>query len=101
MLRAAFQVLGEIGIHVEMVTLLFGNESCAPGTPRSRLAGKDLLAPSMSALLPDPHLNTREARAIAAAAITCLQAATKEWMRLGAGLDQFDLDDAAVQVIRY
>ncbi|WP_158647703.1 hypothetical protein [Actinoplanes sp. ATCC 53533] len=43
-LRAAFQSLEEIGMtpeaRLEFITLLFGNESCAPGTPRSKPAGK-------------------------------------------------------------
>lgn len=36
----------------------------------------------------------------AAAAITCLQAVTEEWMRLGGEADQFGLYDAAVQASR-
>jgi hypothetical protein len=41
-----------------------------------------------------------QARAIAAAPITCLQAANEEWVRLGGQADLLDLYDAAVQAIR-
>ncbi|MFE9650280.1 hypothetical protein ACFYO0_40490 [Streptomyces sp. NPDC006365] len=50
--------------------------------------------------LPDSDRRALQARAIAAAAITCLQAAHEEWMRLGGRVDVFDLYDAAVQAIR-
>ena len=103
-LRAAFQVLGEIDMsaerQLEMVTLLFGNESLRAGHAEKQARWQDLLAPLIEPRLPDSDRRALEARAIAAAAITCLQAATEEWMRLGGQADQFDLYDTAVRAIR-
>ena len=96
-LRAAFQVLGEIDM---MVTLLFGNESLRAGHAEKQARWQELLSPLIEPRLPDSEHRALQARAIAAAAITCLQAATEEWMRLGGKADQFDLYDTAVQAIR-
>jgi hypothetical protein len=51
-------------------------------------------------LVVDSDRRTLQARAIAAAAIICLQAANEEWVRLGGQVDLFDLYDTAVQAIR-
>ena len=59
-----------------------------------------LLAPQIEQRLPLSDHRSLEARAIAAAAITCLQAATEEWSRLGGRADLFDLYDAAVRAVR-
>ena len=83
-----------------MITLLFGNESLRAGHAEKQARWQDLLAPLIEPRLPDSDRRTLQARAIAAAAITCLQAATEEWMRLGGRVDQFDLYDTAVQAIR-
>jgi AcrR family transcriptional regulator len=103
-LRSAFQVLEEIEItaerRLEMVTLLFGNETLRAGHAEKQARWQDLLAPLIEPRLPDSDRRALEARAIAAAAITCLQAATEEWMRLGGRVDQFDLYDTAVRAIR-
>ncbi|MGP4006102.1 TetR/AcrR family transcriptional regulator [Streptomyces sp. 4N124] len=103
-LRAAFQVLEEIDLtaerRLEMTTLLFGNESLRAGHAEKQARWQDLFAPLIEPRLPDSDHRALQARAIAAAAITCLQAATEEWMRLGGQVDQFDLYDAAVQAIR-
>ena len=103
-LRAAFQVLEEIDMsaerQLEMVTLLFGNESLRAGHAEKQARWQDLFAPLIEPRLPDSERRALQARAIAAAAITCLQAATEEWMRLGGRVDQFDLYDAAVRAIR-
>ena len=103
-LRAAFQVLEEIDLtaerRLEMITLLFGNESLRAGHAEKQARWQDLLAPLIEPRLPDSERRAHEARAIAAAAITCLQAATEEWMRLGGKADQFDLYDTAVRAIR-
>jgi AcrR family transcriptional regulator len=103
-LRAAFQVLGEIDLtaerRLEMVTLLFGNESLRAGHAEKQARWQDLLAPLIEPRLPHSERRTLQARAIAAAAITCLQTATEEWMRLGGRVDHFDLYDAAVRAIR-
>jgi AcrR family transcriptional regulator len=103
-LRAAFQVLEEIEMtaerRLEMTTLLFGNESLRAGHAEKQARWQDLLAPLIEPRLPDSDHRTLQARAIAAAAITCLQAATEEWMRRGGQVDQFDLYDAAVRAIR-
>ena len=103
-LRAAFQVLEEIEItaerRLEMVTLLFGNETLRAGHAEKQARWQDLLAPLIEPRLPGSDHRALEARAIAAAAITCLQAATEEWMRLGGRGDQFGLYDTAVRAIR-
>jgi len=103
-LRAAFQVLGEIDMsaerQLEMVTLLFGNESLRAGHAEKQARWQELLSPLIEPRLPDSEHRVLQARAIAATAITCLQAATEEWMRLGGKADQFDLYDTAVQAIR-
>ncbi|NIK58426.1 TetR/AcrR family transcriptional regulator [Kribbella shirazensis] len=103
-LRAAFQVLEEIETtaerRLELITLLFGNESLRAGHAEKQARWQDLLAPLIEPRLPDSEHRALEARAIAAAAITCLQAATEEWMRLGGRADQFDLYDTAVRAIR-
>ncbi|MCT9139144.1 TetR/AcrR family transcriptional regulator [Streptomyces violarus] len=103
-LRAAFQVLEEIDLtaerRLEMTTLLFGNESLRAGHAEKQARWQDLFAPLIEPRLPDCDHRALQARAIAAAAITCLQAAAEEWLRLGGQADQFDLYDAAVQAIR-
>ncbi len=103
-LRAAFQVLEEMDLtaerRLEMTTLLFGNESLRAGHAEKQARWQDLFAPLIEPRLPDSDHRTLQARAIAAAAITCLQAATEEWMRLGGQGDIFDLYDTAVQAIR-
>jgi hypothetical protein len=65
-----------------------------------RARWQDLFAPLIEPRLPDSDHRSLQARAIAAAAITCLQAAYEEWMRLGGRVDVFDLYDTAVQAIR-
>jgi AcrR family transcriptional regulator len=103
-LRAAFHVVAEIETtaerRLEMTTLLFGNESLRAGHAEKQARWQDLLAPLIEPRLTDSDHRTLQARAIAAAAITCLQAATEEWMRLGGRVDLFDLYDAAVRAIR-
>lgn len=103
-LRAAFQVLEEIEIRgerrLEMVTLLFGNETLRAGHAEKQARWQDLLAPLIEPRLPLTDDRAFQARTIAAAAITCLQAATEEWMRRGGEIDQFELYDQAVQAIR-
>jgi AcrR family transcriptional regulator len=103
-LRAAFQVLEEIEItperRLEMITLLFGNESLRAGHAEKQARWQDLFAPLIEPRLPASHQRTMQARAIAAAAITCLQAANEEWVRLGGRVGLFDLYDAAVRAIR-
>ncbi|GAA4670045.1 TetR family transcriptional regulator [Phytohabitans rumicis] len=103
-LRAAFQVLEEIDItperRLELVKLLFGNESLRAGHAEKQARWQDLFAPLIEPRLPDSDRRTLQARAIAAAAITCLQAANEEWARLGGQAELFDLYDAAVHAIR-
>jgi AcrR family transcriptional regulator len=103
-LRAAFQVLEEMDLtaerRLEMTTLLFGNESLRAGHAEKQARWQDLFAPLIEPRLPDSDHRQLQARAIAAAAITCLQGATEEWMRLGGRADVFDLYDTAVQAIR-
>lgn len=103
-LRAAFQVLEEIETtaerRLEIVTLLFGSESLRAGHAEKQARWQELLAPQIEQRLPLSEQRSLEARAIAAAAITCLQAATEEWSRLGGRVDLFDLYDAAVRAVR-
>jgi len=104
-LRAAFQVLEEIDAtaerRLELVKLLFGNDSLRAGHAEKQARWQDLLAPLIEPRLPDSdHHRALEARAIAAAAITCLQTANEEWARLDGQADMFDLYDTAVRAIR-
>jgi AcrR family transcriptional regulator len=103
-LRAAFQVLEEIDAtrerRLELITLLFGNESLRAGHAEKQARWQDLLAPLIEPRLPDSDHRVLEARAIAAAAITCLQAANEEWARLGGQAEIFDLYDTAVRAVR-
>ncbi|MEU7835662.1 MULTISPECIES: TetR family transcriptional regulator [unclassified Nonomuraea] len=103
-LRAAFQVLEEIQMtaerRLELITFLFGNDSLRAGHAEKQARWQDLLAPLIEPRLPTSDRRTLEARAIAAAAITCLQAANEEWVRLGGQVDLFDLYDTAVRAIR-
>ncbi|WP_461188595.1 TetR/AcrR family transcriptional regulator [Arthrobacter sp. Z4-13] len=103
-LRAAFRVLEEIATtaekRLEFVTLLFGSESLRAGHAEKQARWQELLAPQIEQRLPPSDHRALEARAIAAAAITCLQAATEEWSRLRGQVDLFELYDAAVRAIR-
>ena len=103
-LRAAFQVLEEIDMtaegRLEFITLLFGNDSLRSGHAEKQARWQDLFAPLIEPRLPDSDRRTLQARAIAAAAIICLQAANEEWVRQGGQADLFDLYDTAVQAIR-
>jgi AcrR family transcriptional regulator len=103
-LRAAFQVLEEIDMtpegRLEFITLLFGNDSLRAGHAEKQARWMDLLAPLIEPRLPASDRRAFEARAIAATAITCLQAANEEWVRLSGKVDLFDLYDAAVQAVR-
>ncbi|MET9683249.1 acyl-CoA-like ligand-binding transcription factor [Streptomyces coeruleorubidus] len=85
---------------LELVTLLFGNDSLRAGHAEEQARWQDLLAPLIESRLPDSDHRALQARAIAATAITCLQAANQEWVRLGGRADLFDLYDTAVQAIR-
>lgn len=102
-LRAAFQVLEEIAMpaegRLEFITLLFGNDSLRAGHAEKQARWQDLFAPLIEPRLPDSDRRTLQARAIAAAAIVCMQAANEEWVRLGGQADMFDLYDIAVQAI--
>jgi AcrR family transcriptional regulator len=104
-LRAAFQVLEEIEgtreRRLEVVTLLFGNESLRAGHAEKQARWQDLLAPLIEPRLPDSAYRALEARVIAAAAITCLQAAHEEWARLRGQAEIFDLYDIAVRAVRH
>ncbi|MFI5897045.1 TetR family transcriptional regulator [Actinoplanes sp. NPDC051513] len=103
-LRAAFQVLDEIQMtaqrRLELVTFLFSNDSLRAGHAEKQARWQDLLAPLIEPRLPDSDRRTLQARAIAAAAITCLQTANEEWVRLGGQVDLFDLYDTAVRAVR-
>jgi len=103
-LRAAFQVLEEIEAtserRLEIVSLLFGNDSLRAGHAEKQARWQDLLAPLIEPRLPESGHRSLEARAIAAAAITCLQAAHEEWVRVRGEAEVFDLYDTAVRAVR-
>ena len=103
-LRAAFQSLEEIGMtpegRLEFITLLFGNESLRAGHAEKQARWQELFAPLIEPRLPDTDQRTLQARAIAATAITCLQVANEEWVRLRGQADMLDLYDIAVQAVR-
>jgi AcrR family transcriptional regulator len=105
-LRSAFQALTEIDIaadrRLELVTLLFGegNESLRAGHAEKQSHWQDLLAPLIEARLPNSPHRPLQARAIAGAAITCLQAANEQWARLRGEADLLDLYDTAVGAVR-
>lgn len=103
-LRAAFGVLEEIDMPVEerlrIATLLFDNESLRAGHAEKQARWQDLLAPMIEPRLPASEHRSLEARAIAAAAITCLQAASEEWVRQRGG-DLTTFYDAAVGAVRH
>ena len=103
-LRAAFQVLEEIDMtahgRLEFITLLFGNDSLRAGHAEKQARWQDLFAPLIEPRVPDSDHRTLQARAIAAAAITCLKVANEEWVRLGGQVDLFDLYDTAVHAVR-
>ena len=104
-LRAAFGVLEEIEMtaegRLEFITLLFGNDSLRAGHAEKQARWQDLFAPLLEPRLPGSGHRTLQARAIAAAAIVCLQVANEEWVRLGGRADMLDLYDTAVQAIRH
>jgi AcrR family transcriptional regulator len=103
-LRAAFQVLLEIEMsperRLEIVALLFGNDSLRAGHAEKQARWQDLLAPLIEPRLPASKHRALEARAIAATGITCLQAANEEWVRLRGSADITELYDTAVQAVR-
>jgi len=85
---------------LEIVTLLFGNDSLRAGHAEKQARWQDLLAPLIEPRLPASKHRALEARAIAAAGITCLQAANEEWVRLRGSADITELYDTAVQAVR-
>jgi AcrR family transcriptional regulator len=103
-LRAAFEVLEEIGMtpegRLEFITLLFGNESLRAGHAEKQARWQELFAPLIEPRLPDSDRRSLQARAIAATAITCLQVANEEWVRLRGQADMLALYDTAVQAVR-
>jgi len=103
-LRSAFHVLDEIEMspedRLEIVTLLFDNDSLRAGHAEKQARWQDLLAPLIEPRLPASKHRALEARAIAAAAITCLQAANEEWVRLRGEADIMKLYDTAVGAVR-
>ncbi len=103
-LRSSFGVLQEIDAtferRLEIVSLLFGNDSLRAGHAEKQARWQELLAPLIAPRLPESDHRMLEARAIAATAITCLQAATEEWVRRRGDADLFDLYDAAIEAVR-
>ena len=103
-LRAAFRVLMEIEMspqdQLEFLTLLFDNDSLRAGHAEKSARWQDELAPLIEPRLPASKQRVFEARAIAAAAITCMQTAIEEWVRLRGRADLAELYDTAVRAVR-
>lgn len=103
-IRASMSVLDEIETtaqrRLELVTLLFNNESLRAAHAEKQAGWQTLLAPLIEARLPDSEHRHLEARAIAATAITCLETASEEWARLRGQVDLFDLYDVAIEAVR-
>jgi AcrR family transcriptional regulator len=103
-LSAAFQVLQEIELsphdQLELMTLLFDNDSLRAGHAEKSARWQDLLAPLIEPRLPASKQRDLEARAIAAAAITCMQTAIEEWVRLRGRADLTELYNTAVRAVR-
>ncbi|MBG6239958.1 AcrR family transcriptional regulator [Mycetocola sp. CAN_C7] len=103
-LRRAFEMLDEIEAsrenRLEIVSLLFDNDSLRAGHAEKQARWTDLLAPLIEPRLPTSDTRGLQARSIVGSAITCLQAATEEWLRQRGSTPLFDLYDAAVAAIR-
>jgi AcrR family transcriptional regulator len=103
-LRAAFHVLQEIEMsaqdQLEFMTLLFDNDSLRAGHAEKSARWQDELAPLIEPRLPASKQRVLEARAIAAAGITCMQTAVEEWVRLRGRADLTELYDTAVRAVR-
>ncbi len=103
-LRYSFLVLDQIEANPEnrlkVVSILFGNNSLRAGHAEKQARWTDLFAPLLEPKLPASRERSFQARAIVATAITCLQAATEEWLRLAGSTSLFDLYDTAVEAIR-
>ena len=103
-LRHSFMVLDEIETspenRLEIVSMLFDNDSLRAGHAEKQARWTDLLAPLIEPKLPASEARSFQARAIVATAITCLQAATVEWLRLRGSTPLFDLYDRAIQAVR-
>lgn len=103
-LARAFEVLDEIEAspenRLEIVSMLFGNDSLRAGHAEKQARWTELLAPLIEARLPVHAAGAFEARTIVGAAISCLHAATEEWSRLQGSTPLLDLYDTAVAAIR-
>ena len=103
-LRSSFRVLEEIEAtserRLEIVSLLFGNDSLRAGHAEKQARWQELFAPLIAPRLPESDHRMLKARAIAATAITCLQAASEEWVRRRGDADLFELYDAAIDAVR-
>jgi hypothetical protein len=74
-----------------------GDPALRAGHAEKQARWQDLFAPLIEPRLPNSDRRTLQTRAIAAAAIVCLQAANEEWVRLGG---QVAMYDTAVQAAR-
>ncbi|MFE4061573.1 TetR family transcriptional regulator [Streptomyces sp. NPDC059096] len=105
-LRRAFDVIaeprgGEPGPPMDMIRLL--SDACALMTRHweKSQGWQSMLAPEVSRRLggPDPAIDMR-ANALAAAAISCLDAATDAWTAGGGAIPMSDLVDQAMGILR-
>ncbi|WP_427019438.1 TetR/AcrR family transcriptional regulator (plasmid) [Pseudarthrobacter sp. P1] len=103
-LRYAFQVLDEIEAtpqhRLEITLMLFDNEALRAGHAEKQARWTDLLAPLIESKIPDSADKTFEARVVVGTAITCLQAATEEWLRRKGATPLFELYDTAIAAVR-
>ncbi|MFM9596595.1 hypothetical protein ACKI1J_42750 [Streptomyces scabiei] len=81
-------------------TLLFDNGFLRARHTEKQGRRQDLFASPIELRLPGSDHRGLQARAIAAAAIICPQAANEEWGHLGGKADMFDLNDTAVHAVR-
>ncbi|WP_354216751.1 TetR family transcriptional regulator [Arthrobacter sp. UYCo732] len=103
-LRQAFLVLDEMAAtpehQLEIVTMLFDNDSLRAGHAEKQARWTDLLAPLIEPRLAESASREYNARVIASVAITCLQMANEEWLRRKGSMALFDLYDAAIAAVR-
>lgn len=103
-LHEAFRVLDEIEVapesRLKVTRLVFENDTLRAGHAEKHARWEAVLVPEIARRLPTSDRPVFDARAIAGAAISCLQAATEEWVRLGGRIELLCLYDDAVEAVR-
>ncbi|WIB65934.1 TetR/AcrR family transcriptional regulator [Curtobacterium sp. MCBD17_040] len=80
--------------------MLFDTPSLLARHLEKRLRWQDMLVPLIAARLADTNDRDLRAHAIVASALTCLDAASREWVQSGGRHDLADLYDQAVSAVR-